>query len=160
MKMNGNNMIRHDPRSRGSVYVMVLGISIIVATIGISALMTARVQHQTIEDAADAIQARENARAAIERVLWGAKAAPTNWRTYLNNGSLSGGSFADGTYALAAVDPVDGNLTDDTADPVVLTGTGVVGHTTYMLEVTLNGDGTVQSGTWKRVVDNTDPVIN
>ncbi len=141
-----------NPRRRGSVYIMVLGASLLVAVIGISSLMAARVQRRAAVASGDMIQARENARAAIDRALWGIEAMPTTWRSSFAGGSFSTGTLGGGTLTLTVVDPVDGDPTNNTTDPVALTGTGVVGQATYMLEVTLNGDGTMQPGTWKRVV--------
>jgi hypothetical protein len=140
-------------RERGSVYILVLGASLLIAAIGVSSLMAVRIQRRAASIAADKIQAREMARSGIDRVLLDIKLVPDTWRVDLKAGSFSTGTFANGTYAIAAVDPVDNNLTDSNADPVVLTSTGTAGAATYILEVTLNGDGTIDTGTWKRVVN-------
>jgi len=153
MKIGRHINRQQDIRRRGSVYILVLGASLIVATIGISALMAARVQRRAMVASTDMIQARENARAAIERALWDIKVMPASWRFSLAGGALASGTFGGGTLTLVMTDPVDGNLTNNTTDPVVLTGTGNVGQATYIIEVTLNGDGTINPGTWKRVVN-------
>jgi len=153
MKTGSNIYRQQDARRRGSVYILVLGASLIVATIGISALMAARVQRRAVVITADMTQARENARVAIDRALWDIKVNPSSWRSSLAGGSYSSGTLGGGTLSLTAVDPVDGNLTNNNTDPVVLTGTGNVGQATYILEVTLNPDGTINPGTWKRVVN-------
>jgi len=153
MKTDRNIIRPQDPRSRGSVYILVLGASLLVAVIGISSLMAARVQRRAVVVSADVIQARENARAAIDRTLWGIKMMPITWRASLAGGAFSSGTLGGGSLSLVVVDPVDGNLTNNNTDPVVLTGTGNVGQATYMLDVTLNGDGTIRPGTWKRVVN-------
>ncbi len=143
----------HDARHRGSVYVLVLGASLLVAVIGISSLMAARVQRRATTASTDMIQARELARTAVDRILWGIVTYPTTWRVIYGSGYLTNVPFGNGTFTAALMDPVDGDLFNNTTDPVVLTGTGNVGQATYILEVTLNGDGTVQPGTWKRVVN-------
>ena len=140
-------------RDRGSVYIFVLGASLLVAVIGISSLMAARVQRRSIQTTAGMTQARELARSAIDRGLWEIKANLGFWRTLFVFTPLTEVPFAGGTFTLTATDPVDGNLTNNITDPVVLTGVGKCGDARYMLEVTLNGDGTINPGTWKRVVN-------
>lgn len=142
-----------DPRRRGSVYILVLGASLLVAAIGVSSLMAVRVQRREARVAAESAQAQELARTAIDRGLWEAKNNPLTWRTFFAAGTLTNVPLGNGTFTLLAVDPVDGNLINNNSDPVQLIGVGKVGVARYMLGVTLNGDGTVQPGTWKRVVN-------
>jgi hypothetical protein len=146
---------RIDPRERGSVYILVLGASMLVAAIGISSLMAVRVQRRTITITADQIQAREMARTGVDRLMHAVEGAPNSWRNFLENKTFDPILVfdSDTQTLLDAVDPVDGNLTDDTVNPVVVTSTGKSGGAVYTLEVTLNGDGSMQPGTWKRVVN-------
>ncbi len=144
---------RPDTRHRGSVYLLVLGASILVAVIGISSLMAARVQRRTIQMSAGMIQSRELAGAAIDRGLWEIKVNSMFWRMKFVYWPPTNVPLANGTFTLTATDPIDGNLLNNTADPVILTGIGKSGDAQYLLQVTLNGDGTVQPGTWKRVVN-------
>jgi hypothetical protein len=142
------------PRQRGSVYIMVLGASLMVALIGVSSLMAARVQRRATTITADRIQARELARTGIDRLMWSMDVDPPGGfcRPMLVNGDYEDMAFAGGTFSVTGVDPIDGNLTNRSGDPVVLTSVGVYGQAKYVLEVTLNGDGSSQPGTWKRVV--------
>ncbi len=142
-----------DPRSRGSVYILVLGASLLVAAIGVSSLMAVRVKGRMHNAAIDQAKAQELSRSAIDRGLWEVKTNSLLWRTVFAAGTLTNVPLGDGTFTLFAVDPVDGSLTNNNTDPVELTGLGKVGDARYMLGVTLNGDGTVQPGTWKRVVN-------
>ena len=153
IKINRHRITGLGARQRGSVYILVLGASLIVAVIGISSLMAARVQRRAVVASSDMTQARELARTAIDRGLWEVKVNVMSWRTTFSDGTLTNISFAGGTFSLVAVDPIDGNLTNNTTDPIVLTGTGKYGEAQYMLEVTLNGDGSIQPDTWKRVVN-------
>jgi hypothetical protein len=154
MKTGCNLKRRSDLRHRGSVYVLVLGASLIVAVIGLSSLMAARVQRQVTEVSADMVQTRLLARSAIDLGLNTIKTYPANWRFVFDAGNLpTEMPLGAGQLTLTAVDPIDGNLMNNTTDPVVLTGIGKSGDARYMLEVTLNGDGTAQPGTWKRVVN-------
>ena len=57
---------------------------------------------------------------------------------------------------LLATDPVDGNLTNNAADPVLFTAIGVDGAARHKLQVTITFTGGVadfQPGSWKQVVD-------
>lgn len=154
MMRTNDNIRKADIRHRGSVYLLVLGASLLVAVIGVSALMAARVQLRTVSAAADAIQTRLLARSAIDLGLLTIRQSPTTWRTLFTAGTLPTDlSLGSGLLTLTAVDHVDGDLTNNTTDPVVLTGIGMSGDARYMLEVTLNGDGTISPGTWKRVVN-------
>jgi hypothetical protein len=141
-----------NPRQRGSVYVLVLGASLLVAVIGVSSLMAARVQRRAVVASADMTQASELARSALDWGLWEININPGFWRMVLASMPPTNVPFAGGTYSLTLVDPIDGNLTNNNTDPVVFTGIGKFGSARFMLEVTLNGDGSVQAGTWKRVV--------
>lgn len=139
-------------RDRGSVYVLVLGASLLVAAIGVSSLMAARVQRKIVTVSADRGQARELARTAIDRGLWEVKNNAALWRTVFAAGTLSNISFGGGTFTLIAIDPIDNNLLNNNTDPVILVGDGKKGDARYLLRVTLNGDGSVRGGTWQRVV--------
>ncbi len=153
MKTDRHLIIGSGARQRGSVYILVLGASLIVAVIGISSLMAARVQRRAVAASAEMIQARELARSAIERGLRDIKVNSTFWRMQMAMMPPTNVPFADGTFTLTIVDPIDGNLTNNTSDPVVFTGIGKYGDSQYILEVSLNGDGSIQPGTWKRVVN-------
>jgi Tfp pilus assembly protein PilX len=149
-----SNVRPGDLRRRGSVYVLVLGASLIVALIGVSALMAARVQRRVVSGSADMAQARQFAGSVIDLGLFTIRQNPLSWRAQFAAGTIPNDlALGTGTLTLTATDPVDGNLTNNITDPVVLTGVGKCGDARYMLEVTLNGDGTINPGTWKRVVN-------
>tara|TARA_R110002111_G_scaffold189528_1_gene254804 strand:- start:36 stop:506 length:471 start_codon:yes stop_codon:yes gene_type:complete len=141
-------------RQRGSVYILVLGASLIVATIGISSLMAARVKLRTAASTSGTVEARELARTAIDRGMWEMKNNPAGWRAVFVSPALTSVSFGSGEFTLMAVDPVDGNLLDGMDDPVMLVGVGKSGVARYILAVMCNSDGTVQAGTWRRLVDS------
>ncbi len=145
---------RIDPRQSGSIYIMVLGASLLVALIGVSSLMAVRVQRRAVTITADKIQARELARSGIDRVMLSAKLNLFNsmWRTMLTDGSYENKAFAGGTFSVTGIDPIDGDLTNSNDDPVLLASVGVYGEAKYILQVTINGDGSVQPGTWSRLV--------
>lgn len=142
-------------RQRGSVYILVLGASLMVALIGVSSLMAARVHRRAVSVTADRMQARELARAGIDRVMYDPKVDPLGlfWRAMLVNGDYENMGFAGGSFSVTGVDPNDGDLLNGSNDLVVLASTGKYGQAVYVLQVTIDGDGTPQPGTWKRVVN-------
>lgn len=142
-------------RQRGSVYILVLGASLLVAAIGVSSLLAARVQRRARTAAADRAQAREIARSGIEFVMYGEEKDFLEfiWRGMLENGDYLNRPFGGGTFSVTGVDPVDGDVNNDNTNPVILTSTGVYGQAVYILRVTINSDGTIQPGTWRRVVN-------
>ena len=128
-------------RKLGSTYIMVLGTTLIVAVIGLSALTVVRVERRSSEGTADLAQARLNALSAIERGLHEIANDP-DWRTNQSSGSTwaSRTETETGSYSVSGVDPSDNNFKDRETDPVVLTGTGVKGDALYRLQVTLTAD--------------------
>jgi len=126
---------------RGGIYIAVLGSSMLVTLIGLSALMLVRGQRLQVNAAIDTDQARLNAEAgaelAIQRI-----ASDSNWRTTFASGTIANKlPLSSGTYSVTVTDPVDGNLGNRTTDPVVLRCTGSRGVATQILEVTLDPVG-------------------
>ncbi len=122
---------------RGSIYIAVLGTAMLVTVIGLSALMTLRIERTCSEGTSDLAQARMHAQSAIEIGMHRID-TDADWRnTYPSGVWESDQPIGHGTYTLEGVDPDDNNLKDDDADPVVLTGTGVQGAARYKLQVTV-----------------------
>ena len=106
---------------RGSVYILILSASLLVAVIGISALTTARIQHRAAAGTDDLAEARGYARSALEIALQNISADP-NWRTtYGNSNWPTNQPIGSGTYTIEAVDPQDGDVTTGNLDPIELT---------------------------------------
>jgi len=150
-----NRPICRQAREGGSVYILVLGASLLIAAIGVSSLLAVRVQRREAIQQADGCQARELARSGLDLMMYYAKqdAGGTTWRTRLANKNFANVTFAGGDMTIQGVDPVDGNLTDDPDDPITLTCTANFRTSRYILEVTVDGEGTPRPGTWKRVVN-------
>ncbi len=143
---------------RGSVYLLVLSVSMIVLVIGLSGLMVSRIEQRSASAVSDMTQARLHALAAVEMGMFRIEANPTNWRlTFDNGGGLpTDMPLGNGTLTLQAVDPADNNLTNNSTDPVLFTGIGIEGGARHKLQVTITFTGGVaefQSGSWKQVVD-------
>ena len=147
---------QRERRRRGSVYIAGWGAAVIVTIIGLSALLAGRLQHRRTREAGDLAEARFHALSAIDWGLLVVKQNPATWRTIMDT---AGGSqpmeqaLGAGSFRLEATDPVDGNLTDNTTDTVVLTGIGFRGQARYKLQVRLESDGSVTPGTFRQVVD-------
>ena len=117
----------HVPDRRGGVYIAVLGTSLIVALLGLSALMSQRIQNRMLVASADIAQAKLNADSAVELGLLTCK-QNNSWRSLRDGQSFlyTGRSTGDGTCSLKASDaPSDAA---DAADrPFHLIGIGYHG---------------------------------
>ncbi|HOW18328.1 MAG TPA: hypothetical protein PLC79_04765, partial [Phycisphaerae bacterium] len=85
-------------RRRGSVYVTVLGLSLLLTTVGLGVLAVVRLQSRAAAGAGDAAEARLYALSAIELGRLWVKNDP-NWRTnrpagvWVANRPIGSGSF-------------------------------------------------------------------
>jgi cytoskeletal protein CcmA (bactofilin family) len=124
-------------RSNGSVYLHVLGVSLLVTIIGLAALAGVRVQTRSAQWASDYAEARQAAVAAVELGLLYVQEDP-NWRTTYSNGPwLSDQQLGGTTFSLGGIDPNDSDLSDSEDDPLVLTGVGTRGIACHRAQVTL-----------------------
>lgn len=122
---------------RGSIYVLVLSVSLLVAVIGMGALYVARVQTRLGRNDADFAVARLCARAGLEVAMFRIQQDP-NWRTDLGNGTwFNNVPLNQGTFSVTASDPVSGNVAAPSTDPVVLTCTGAKGSASYVMQATV-----------------------
>ena len=125
---------------RGSVYILILSASMLVAIIGISALTAARIQHRAAAGTDDLAAARVYARSALEIAVHNISQDP-NWRTtYGNTNWPKNQPIGNGVYTIEALDPEDGDITTGALDPVELTGVGTMGLATQKIRVRLEAD--------------------
>ena len=106
-----------------------LGVSLIVSVLAISALVLQRLQNRLLVAASDIEQAQLNAQSAIALGLLTMK-QDENWR--------DGGSdvvWLTTSCGYQATDPVDGDLADDPDDPVLLVGIGRSGGAVQRISV-------------------------
>jgi hypothetical protein len=125
---------------RGGIYFAVVGVAMLVALIGLSAMAAVRVQRLAVDGATDTIKARELARSAVEI---GATyvANDSNWRTNRAAGVWASRSLGDGVMTIEGLDTLDASFTNRTTDPLTIRGTGLRGNARQMLEVTLTASG-------------------
>lgn len=122
-------------RRRGSGYIVVLGASLLVMVIGVSALMAARVQAQASESTNHMAAARLYAQSALEIGMhW--LCADAYWRAdFPHDQWLDEEPIGEGTYTWKLVDKINGDLTSDTAAPVRLYGKGICGEAVRIYSV-------------------------
>lgn len=142
--------------ARGSVYVTLLGVAALVTIIGLSALLAGRIRHRQTRDSGDLAEARFYSQSGIDWGLLVVKQNPATWRSMFAawaEGPLMQHEIGAGSFELEATDPVDGDLTNNTTDSVVLTATGLKGQARYKLRLQLRPSGSPRSGTFRQVVD-------
>lgn len=129
---------RHKPRRCGAVYIAVLGTALIVALLGLSAVIGQRIQNRIVVSAADIRQAQLNAESAVQAALLTIK-QDASWRSNRANGDwFSDRNTSAGTYRVNVTDPIDGNLADDEDDPFEVLGVGRRGKAEQRVLATLN----------------------
>ncbi|CAN5703519.1 hypothetical protein BH09PLA1_BH09PLA1_08110 [soil metagenome] len=123
---------------RGTVYALVLMVSMLVTVIGISALAAVRVQLRAANLSSDIDDARLYAQSAVELTKqW--IYADANWRTNRRSGAWATGmAIGGGTFSVSVTDPLDGDLSNSPMDPLVITATGYKGSARQQLSCTLS----------------------
>ncbi len=136
----------HRATRRGTMYILVMGAAAIVSLVGMTGLMVARLQYRQANQARDWQEAGDLALSAIEVGVLKINATPT-WRsTFTNNAESTPVAMGDGTFTYKFVDAAlgmssgDGNLNNNTYDPVRLYGIGRVGNAVRVYSVLLVGD--------------------
>jgi hypothetical protein len=125
-------------RRHGGVYVAVLGSALIIALLGMCALLGQRIENRLVASSTDIRQAQLNANTAVELALLTMK-QDTSWRTNYSNGNwFTGRSTGNGTCTANVVDPNDGSLSNGSDDPVVVTGIGYSGQAEQRLKITVD----------------------
>jgi hypothetical protein len=133
MRCSKRKMVR-----TGGTYIAVLGTALMVALLGICALVGQRIQNRIVTASADIRQAELNANTAVELALLAMK-QETNWRTARPNGNwFTNRSTGAGTCTVNVTDPVDGNLTNSSNDPVVVLGIGYYGDAQQRFKLTVD----------------------
>ena len=135
-------------RRRGSIYAMVLGITMLITVIGIGALATSRVTTRSAggsvewqEAGALAFSAAEH---AVAKLNADAAANPNAWRDAYTSGAVAfSATLGNGTMRWVLVDEDDGVMNDDYSDSIRLYGMGKAGSTkrVYSVQLTASGGG-------------------
>lgn len=122
---------------RGSIYIAVLGASLIVVTLGVGGLLATRAAGRSATAQNDMADARSLAGSGLELArLWISQ--DSNWRTTRGSGTwVSGLALGAGTISIAVSDPLDSNMTNRPHDSVTVIATGYSGRSRQMLQQTL-----------------------
>jgi hypothetical protein len=116
---------------RGTLYVAVLGVSMIVAICGLCGIQIARLKLKAVRGAMDSQRARILALSAVDHAA-SIMDHDGNWRaTYANDVETSSWSLGGDAFVWKLVDD-DGDLSDDPSDPVWVYGIGRVGNAEWI----------------------------
>jgi hypothetical protein len=120
----------------GGVYLAVLGTSLVVSLLALSALGLQRIQNRMLTASSDIRQAQLNAEAAINLGLL-TTLQDEAWRdTYADTtGAWFSRGTGNGTSSLEVIDPSDDDLDDDAGEPFLLKGVGASGRAVQRVEL-------------------------
>jgi len=122
---------------RGTIYIVVLGFSMLAAVLAIGSVLAARVQMRSATTASDMAQARINAQSAIELAKYYIY-SDSSWRTDQPNGTwVNAKAVGGGTVSVSVIDPIDGDLTNRPHDPITMTATAYYGNARQILTESL-----------------------
>jgi len=125
---------------RGGLYAGVMLVTLVVLILGLSALAAVRIRLRSVAGEQDAVAAGLYAQAGIERALL-ALYSDSAWRARYSNGTWnSPQAIGDGTFRFKLIDPLDGSLSDDPAEPARLFGEGQQGSALRLYSVELTQD--------------------
>jgi hypothetical protein len=136
----GNKSVRPSRRHRGTAFILVIAMGMLVAAASMAALMAARVTARTESSANDWDEAGTLATAGVEHALSflnaAASASPTGWRAgYVNLATALTQNMGRGTFSWALKDEVDGNLQESYLRPFRIYGVGAVNSVTRVYSV-------------------------
>ena len=120
------------------VYFVMLSMAMLVSVISLGRSLCRRHQCREASSSCDFATARlcalrRDRNGDCDRI----RSDPT-WRTDLGNGTwFNCVQIGGGNYTVSAVDPITGDITQNTNHPVVLTSTGAANAASYILQVQL-----------------------
>ncbi len=132
-------------RRRASVYMVVLGTAMVVAVLGMSALIAQRISLRTNNNRADLAAAKLLVRSGLESAI-DYISDDSDWRSNILSGNVvpcySGDTSGTctvnpGTFKVTAVDPLDDDISDSPDDSIVLTATGTIGNARQLAKVSM-----------------------
>ena len=138
--------MRRTVHPRGTAYVLVMGIALIVTVLGVGSLMAARSYARATSAATDWEEAGTLAFSATEQAVAylsaQAAAKPTGWRAaYVSGQTALVAPLGRGTFSWALKDETDGNLSEDYLRPARLYGMATVNRVTRVYSVQLMPGG-------------------
>lgn len=125
-------------RRRGGIYVAVLGVSLLVMVIGLSAVAAVRIENRTSRGAVETVKARLGAQSAGELALYRIS-TDSNWRsTYTHNVWSPVITIGGIDHYFKFVDQVDTDLANDPLHGVRMYAKAIVGDAVRVTSVMLN----------------------
>ncbi|GAB5406388.1 MAG: hypothetical protein Aurels2KO_46190 [Aureliella sp.] len=134
---------RWQKKRAATVYLAVLGTSVIVAMLSLTAIHSARMSLNSVQNNGHDSQARAAATAAIEIALATIN-ADDDWRSNLSSGTVypeGGQMLGDARISWAVIDVEDGSLSNAQTGRTVVHGTGEIDETVYTYQVELLQSG-------------------
>lgn len=127
---------------RGSIYAVVMGLSILVALIGLTTIAVGRINLRTTTVGGEAGDAELLALSAVEHATTVVNTDST-WRTkYIHDTEVATLQLGRGSFTWKVVDDADANLSNDPAQPVRVVGLGSAGVARRSFSVLLLPTGT------------------
>lgn len=120
----------HPQRQRGSIYITVMAVAMIITVIGLGAIFARRVQLKTLQNANQLTQAQRYAHSALQLAVQQLNDNP-DWRE--GPTSTNPKALGQGTIELAISDPVDDDVSDSPYDPIQIIATAVYGNANFRL---------------------------
>lgn len=124
-------------QQRGTVYVTVLGVAMIVSVIGLTSLHISRLELRQTQTLQDTAYARSVAQSSVEYAVAKIE-SDSSWRSNLVHGteySITPTGF-NATMSYRLLDNDDNNLADDANEPVEIQGIGRYGDATVVYSIT------------------------
>jgi len=146
--------VRRSARSRrGTAYVLVLGVSMMVSATALAVIASVRIERRAGVGQADLGQARLNAMAALDRALLIVHENPNTWRSALELAQTTGFPLDHGEYDLVAVRENGIDPSNPQGEAMRVKGVGRTGGARAMIEVIFDPDGEVLPGSWRRLAE-------
>lgn len=143
-------------RHRGSVYLAVLGASMVVSVLGVAGLYAVRLQGKISKNSNEAIRAAAVASSAVEYGRY-MISIDSGWRTrHSHDRWVSDVAFDGGTFTYKLVDTADTDLSNNATHTVRLYGKSTLGKATRIQSVELApsvaGKMLPVAGSWRQEV--------
>ncbi|MGH7130742.1 MAG: hypothetical protein ACREJO_02210 [Phycisphaerales bacterium] len=144
MQTPAPHLVRRLAARRGSIYVVVLGVSLLVTMIGLGGVSANSAIARSINAGSDSSRARWTAQSALELARQLIDADPL-WRTNRANGAwVTDSALGKATYSISVVNP-SGALNRTETDTVVVTAIGKFGTSVHTMEAQLVADSSAPS---------------
>lgn len=147
---------QHAARQRGSVLVLVLGVTLIVGVIGLSSLWAVRLAHADVQLRSDAAQAQHYADSAIP-LIHTRLSEDSNWRTRYTHDTWSSAEIIgqNSTLRFKLLDDQDADLANNMDDDARLLVRVMHGNAVRLVSHSFSGNiPNPQRGSYQQALDS------